>query len=441
MGILLSAMAAAGDQGVKSMDQNIDQQNRLDLDAKRSELETQKAKALIDYQKRAQLDAENERRQGVSDRVGAAKAGVIDATVADKYADSDSAVAAAGAGKTDAPLTPEQQAAIEQSKGLDRESLAKDPHSYIRAAMASGDIDPKEVAQLVQQADAMKRQELAQQAQFDHADKSQAAQFAQAQASQAASQAFAASQQSRSQAFQAGENQKSRDLTKEKLMPPADITDAEKKNWVHTYITGNGSVPRSAPGYVRNAIGTWAAQAGITPDDIAKGTAQTKFDQAAANTSGHRAGAMASVEATMPALTANALELSQKIDKTRFMPINKLMMMSETQLQDNPDLAALKLGHMAVVSEYQQVISRGGTNVTALKEAMHLLNDAAGPASYASAMRQVDKEVEINVAGTAKVRANLGGSHTPISTPIIAPIGAPKAGGKLIYNPATGAFN
>lgn len=60
MGILLSAMAAAGDAGVNSMDQNIKQQNLLDAenlrqqnsmvtDQRRSELETQKAKVLADY--------------------------------------------------------------------------------------------------------------------------------------------------------------------------------------------------------------------------------------------------------------------------------------------------------------------------------------------------------------------------------------------------------
>lgn len=60
MGIILSAMAAAGDAGVQSMNQNIAQQNKSDLltqqsdletqrDAQRSDLETQKAKALADY--------------------------------------------------------------------------------------------------------------------------------------------------------------------------------------------------------------------------------------------------------------------------------------------------------------------------------------------------------------------------------------------------------
>lgn len=421
MGIILSALAAAGDEGVKSVDSNIKQQQITDQDERRSLLETAKAKAIIDYQKQAQLDAENQKRQGIQDRVGAARTGVINTAMADKYAQSDAAVADAAAGKTSAPLTPDQKAAIDQSKQIDTKALADDPHSYIQAAMATGDIDPKEVATLVQQADQMKRMEASQKAQFEHSDKSQREQFAHSEALARQSQAHADAMQARLLSSREDEKQKDRDLKSKLQLPPSDITDQEKQNWVHTYMVNNGSVPRSAPAYVRNAVGTWAAQMGITPDAISKGTAQAKFDQASANTSGHRAGAMASVEATMPALTANALQLSQKIDKTQFVPINQLMMLTEEKLKDNPDLAALKLAHMAVVSEYQQVISRGGTNVTALKEAMHLLNDAAGPASYASAMRQVDKEVEMNVAGTAKVRAALGTPHVPAGPAMTAP--------------------
>lgn len=426
MGIIMAALAAAGDAGAHSMDQNIKQSMANEQDERRSALETQKAKALIDYQKQASLDMDNQKRQGIADRVGAAKTGIIQSQIADKYAQSDAAVAAADAGQTAAPLTPEQKAAIGQSKAIDTDQAGKDPHTFIKAAMASGDIDPKEVATIAMQEDALRRQEVAQKTQMDHSDAAQERQFKQQLEAQKAAQAHSDAAQARSQAFQAGENQKTRDAAKEKLLPPAGITDAEKNNWIHTYITANGSVPRSAPAYVRNSIGTWAAQVGITPADIAKGTAQAKFDQASANTSGHRAGGMASVEATMPALTANALENSQKLNKGNFVPLTQLMQMADDKMSD-PDLAAFKLAHMAVVSEYQQVISRGGTNVTSLKEAMHLLNGAAGPEAYASALRQVDKEVAMNVAGTAAVRANLGGAHGVAPAVVPSPVAPPPA--------------
>lgn len=46
MGIILSALAAAGDSGVQSLNQNIEQQNRQDLEDQRSALETSKALAI-----------------------------------------------------------------------------------------------------------------------------------------------------------------------------------------------------------------------------------------------------------------------------------------------------------------------------------------------------------------------------------------------------------
>jgi hypothetical protein len=202
MGIILSALAGAGDSGAQSIDQNLKQQRALDLDAARSDLEQKKALAILSATKQAQIDTANQLRTEQSGRLAAAKDAVIAQQMGQKYAPADAAVAAADAGQTDAPLTPEQKAAIEQSKGIDYQSLAADPHSYIAAAMKTGDIDPKTVAELAQQADALKRQLASQEAQFAHAD-----------ASQERSQRFAAEQQGRAQSFQAGESEKGREAT------------------------------------------------------------------------------------------------------------------------------------------------------------------------------------------------------------------------------------
>jgi hypothetical protein len=203
---------------------------------------------------------------------------------------------------------------------------------------------------------------------------------------------------------------------------PDTTTQKEKELWLHTYTANNGQMPRSAPPSVRKYIGTWAAEMGITPDDLSSGAAKAKFDQAMAVTAGHRGGAMASVENTIPALLDNAMDLSHKLGQGKFVPLNQLVQMADSKISD-PQLAAFKVAHMAVVSEYQQVISRGGTNVTALKEAMHVLNSATSPEAYDSALNQVKKEVEINVAGTQKVRAGLGaGGHG--AAPTAAPIAA-----------------
>lgn len=235
---------------------------------------------------------------------------------------------------------------------------------------------------------------------------------------------------------------------------PDTVSTDEKDLWLHQYIAGNGAVPRSAPAWVKNNIGTWAAEKGITPQDLSSGMAQTKYDQASANTAGHRAGAMAGVEAVIPALASNAVELASKLDQGRFVPINKLMQMGETSISD-PDLSAFRVANQALISEYQQVISRGSTgNVTALNEAMKVLNGATDIYAYRSAVGQVMKEVEMNSAGMKQVRNEMGGGSAPKSLSIntdaqggslpprmASPFVKPSAMPVLNYDPSTGTFH
>lgn len=73
MGIISSALAAAGDAGVQSMNQNIAQMQQMNLDQARSDLETQKQKALLDYQNTLQNAPTNRAgallREGTVDQV------------------------------------------------------------------------------------------------------------------------------------------------------------------------------------------------------------------------------------------------------------------------------------------------------------------------------------------------------------------------------------
>lgn len=200
-GIIGSVLAAAGDAGVQSMNQNIAQENALDLQKGASDLQMRNSLTLLAAQKQAAIDSANQMREAQASRISAALPGVVQGQIAAKYAPSDTAVAAANAGQTDAPLTSDQQEVIDQSKANDTTAFAGDPQAYVQAAIKTGDIDPHTVATLVQQDIALKRQVAAQQEQFAHADKSQAQ-----------AQAFQAQQQANSQKFQVGENNKNRDL-------------------------------------------------------------------------------------------------------------------------------------------------------------------------------------------------------------------------------------
>ena len=69
MGILLAAMAAAGDQAVKSIDSDEAQQNALDRLTLQSQLEGQKAQTLIDYKNKADLEQSDAIREDRAKRL------------------------------------------------------------------------------------------------------------------------------------------------------------------------------------------------------------------------------------------------------------------------------------------------------------------------------------------------------------------------------------
>jgi hypothetical protein len=129
-----------------------------------------------------------------------------------------------------------------------------------------------------------------------------------------------------------------------------------------------------------------------------------------AGAAGTRAGQMASVEATMPGLIEDALSASDKLDRTTFVPLNKLLQMGESAIS-SPELKDFQIANQAVASEYQQVISRGGTNVTALKEAMMLLQTADSKETYRVALNRVRKEIDRNVEGSKKVEKELSTNY------------------------------
>jgi hypothetical protein len=190
-----------------------------------------------------------------------------------------------------------------------------------------------------------------------------------------------------------------------------NITPQERALAVRQWIQNPSSMRGMDKTYQQRVI-SWAASMGITPDDVNKGQALQKFDISAARASGTRAGQMASVEATMPGLIDEALDASAKVPRGNFVPFNKLVQMLDTSI-GSPELRRLKIANQAVASEYQQVISRGGTNVTSLQEAMHLLQTADSPEAYSAAMNQIKREIAINVQGAEKVREKTAPKNTP----------------------------
>jgi hypothetical protein len=198
-------------------------------------------------------------------------------------------------------------------------------------------------------------------------------------------------------------------------VPEGSVTQQERSLAVNQWIQNPSSLRGMDKTYQRNVI-KWASDLGITPDDVTSGKASQKFILASAGASGRRAGNMASVEATMPGLIEDALAASEKLGRTPFVPFNKLLQMGEAAMS-SPELKDLQLANQAVSSEYQQVISRGGSNVTALKEAMMLLQTADSKETYKVALNRVSKEVARNVEGAKKVEEKFTNSIKEKLTP------------------------
>jgi hypothetical protein len=144
-GLILAGMAAAGDSGVQSINQNIDQANRLDLLHQQSDLDLQKAQTLAKFHSDLEAEGAERARTDQTARIGAAREGIIQGQLAAQYGGSDSAVAAADAGKTDMSVTDAQRAVIEQAKAQTAAELRASPDTYVKAAIQTGDIAPKDV--------------------------------------------------------------------------------------------------------------------------------------------------------------------------------------------------------------------------------------------------------------------------------------------------------
>lgn len=310
MGIILSALAGAGDAGADSMDKRIKQYNQIDLDERRSALEERKALTILAATKQAQIDTANQLRTEQVGRLASAKEAVIQQQLGQKYAPVDAAVAAADAGQTDAPLTPEQRAVIDQSKAIDLKSLADDPKAYIAAAMQTGDLDAKTIAEIVQQGETNRRMELSQQAGFAHADKAAEAQ-----------RTFMAGENAANRAATASLREPQIEANKLKAQEKRDMAEMTKASQVASFDTMLGTLDRLSkhPGLPRS-VGTYSMVPTMPGSDSANFQAEldTFQSQAFIPMVAQLKGMGALSDAEGKKLTAAVGALSLKMDEEAF---------------------------------------------------------------------------------------------------------------------------
>lgn len=143
-GLMLGALGGAGQELAKAGGRM--QQGAIDADLEnlRNENLLNRAKALEQFK----MDVGNQQRVQMTERVGAAKTGLINAEIDNRYAKPVMG---------DTPLTEEQQAVLDQGLmqqgrdiAADRKTLEGDVGMDVKAALKTGDLSVKDAATLSQ---------------------------------------------------------------------------------------------------------------------------------------------------------------------------------------------------------------------------------------------------------------------------------------------------
>lgn len=131
IGGLGQGLATAGEIGMRKA-------AATDLENVRAENDQKRAA----FMEELRTSSADKQRVAAVERREQAKMGIINSQIDDEFATAVPADASA--------WTPEQQAAVDQAKGMRRNELDRDVNLDLRAGMKTGDIDPKDVATLGQ---------------------------------------------------------------------------------------------------------------------------------------------------------------------------------------------------------------------------------------------------------------------------------------------------
>jgi hypothetical protein len=113
-----------------------------------------------------------------------------------------------------------------------------------------------------------------------------------------------------------------------------------------------------------------------------------------------------------------ALDASSKVDRSRYVPLNKISQWGQSQLESNPDLAALKASTQSFLNAYTAAINNGARTVHDAQEASTMLYTAQNKEVYERVLRQLDKEMESALAAPQQVKDRLihGGNPSEPTT-------------------------
>lgn len=186
-----------------------------------------------------------------------------------------------------------------------------------------------------------------------------------------------------------------------------------------------------------------AAERGMSPNDILAKVAEQSGLTAQQRTFGTQVAKMAVNSTEAEGAIQQGLEVSQKVPRTKFVPVNKLIQMAEANISD-PDLLEFRAANLAIINTYARAISPTGTpTVHDKEEAMKIVSEATSPEAYQRVMHRMLKEIEIAHAAPLKAKEEMerirksgqtgAGTHPPAAggaAPAATPAPAPAAGGE-----------
>jgi hypothetical protein len=155
--------------------------------------------------------------------------------------------------------------------------------------------------------------------------------------------------------------------------------------------------------------------AGKSPDEIAdlikSGQIDLKSEIKETQTAAGIAGRIAVAENEIGPMGDLVMESANKVGRTNFLPVNRLLNTLDTNLND-PNLRALKVRITSLLNAYDVLAARGGTDMAKREEAHSLLSTADSPEALSAAVDAFKQEMTIaKRAATAAEHRSSGGAE------------------------------
>jgi hypothetical protein len=151
-----------------------------------------------------------------------------------------------------------------------------------------------------------------------------------------------------------------------------------------------------------------------TPDEIADlikgGQIDLKAELKETQTAAGIAGRVGVANAEIAPMADLVVAAASKVPRTSFLPINKLLKMSETQLQD-PNLRDLQVKVNSLLNAYDVLAARGGTDMAKRETNHRLVTDADSPEMLAAGIGALKQEGAIAQQAADRAIHQYGGGQ------------------------------